>query len=146
MRRVIFLLPLVFFGLSWTGQAGELAQGDCQLVKVDSRPEPSDTSCRWRKELQDEDGVPTLAQSQEISKDLAIATVRSILTKNAKRDKIDKIISIEAIRVKPGWQVTANIVLSASGKPREESPAWIVRDSDGVAVPSSQLSAELSAP
>jgi hypothetical protein len=73
----------------------------------------------------------------------AIAIVRSIINRNAKSCRISKTKSITAVAAGHNWRVTAKTVMSASGRPLNETAAWTVR-ADGEAVPSNQLTAEIS--
>jgi hypothetical protein len=84
------------------------------------------------------------ARPKKTSRRKAIATVRSILEKNTAACKIDEVRSISTVRVSYGWRVTANIVMSASGSPANETAVWTVRRSDRKAVPNNQLTAEIS--
>lgn len=72
----------------------------------------------------------------------AIETVRAILRRNAGGCKINRVVSVSAQRTAYGWKVTATVVMSASGSPLTETPAWNVSERNG-AVPASQLSAEI---
>ena len=74
----------------------------------------------------------------------AVAAVRSILDRNTRPCKIDKVKSVTAARTRAGWRVTASLVMSASGRPLNETAVWTVRSSDGEAVPAGQLTAEIS--
>ena len=73
----------------------------------------------------------------------AIATVRSLLNKNAGPCRIDKIRAVSAGRSRDGWVVTTQIVISTSGRPLNETVKWTVSFSDGVATPNSQLAFEI---
>jgi hypothetical protein len=72
----------------------------------------------------------------------AIAIVKSILRANAKACRL-RHGAISAKRVMAGWRVTARVTLSHSGKPFTATAIWTVRG-DGKAVPSNQLTAEIS--
>ena len=73
----------------------------------------------------------------------AIAIVRSIINQNATSCRINKTKSITAVPAGRNWRVTARIVMSASGRPLNETAEWTVR-ADGAAVPASQLTAEIT--
>lgn len=73
----------------------------------------------------------------------AIAIVRSIINRNATSCRINKINSVTAVSAGRNWRVTARIVMSASGRPVNETAVWTVR-SDGEAVPANQLTSEIS--
>ena len=72
----------------------------------------------------------------------AISMVRSILKSNAVSCRISKTLSVEASQAKTGWRVTAKVVMTASGTPRNETLVWIV--ASGQAVPASQIASEVS--
>lgn len=74
----------------------------------------------------------------------AIATVRSIINRNAGRCQINRVRSISAANTRQGWRVTARLVMSASGRPLNETAVWTVKSSNGQAVPNNQLTAEIS--
>ena len=82
--------------------------------------------------------------SKPTTRSKAISTVRAILDKNTGACKIDEVQSTSAARVRRSWRVTAKIMMSASGRPRNEIAVWTVRRSDGEAVPNNQLTAVLS--
>ena len=73
----------------------------------------------------------------------AIAIVRSLVNKNARPCRIDRIGSISATRSGVGWRVTARLVMSASGRPLNETATWTVKANNGDTVPGSQLAAEI---
>lgn len=73
----------------------------------------------------------------------AIAVVRSIINQNARSCRISKTNRITAVTAGRNWRVTARIVMSASGRPVNETAIWTVR-SDREAVPANQLTAEIS--
>ena len=75
----------------------------------------------------------------------AIATVRAIINRNSGPCKINSTRGITAVRNKVGWQVSAKLVMSTSGKPLNETAMWTVRATDGQAVAASQLSSEIEA-
>jgi hypothetical protein len=73
----------------------------------------------------------------------AIAIVRSIINRNTRPCRINKTNSITGVAAGRNWRVTARIVMSASGRPLNETAIWTVR-SNGEAVPANQLTAEIS--
>ena len=73
----------------------------------------------------------------------ATATVRSIINKNAGPCRIYKIRSIAAVRSGAGWRVTARVVMSASGRPLNETALWTVKSDTGETVAASQLAGEI---
>jgi len=73
----------------------------------------------------------------------AIAIIRSIINRKASSCRISKTNNITAVAAGRNWRVTARIVMSASGRPLNETAVWIVR-SNGEAVPANQLTAEIS--
>ena len=73
----------------------------------------------------------------------AIAIVRSIINRNTTPCRINKTKGITAVAAGRNWSVTARIVMSASGRPLNETAEWTVR-ADGKAVPASQLTAEIT--
>lgn len=85
--------------------------------------------------------IATFARA-EITQAQAIARVRSILNRNTRSCRINKIKSVTAARVKAGWRVTAKITMSASGSPTAETAVWTVSERNG-AVAASQLSSEI---
>lgn len=79
----------------------------------------------------------------ETSRAQAIATVRSILDRNTAACRIDKVESFTAARTRAGWRVTSRLVMSASGRPLDETAVWTVRSADGESVAANQLTAEI---
>lgn len=86
---------------------------------------------------------PRAVASPAMTRAQAIAIVRSIINRNARPCRISKTNSITATASGRNWRVTARIVMSASGRPLNETAVWTVR-SDGEAVPANQLTAEIS--
>jgi hypothetical protein len=85
--------------------------------------------------------VPS-APAAELTKAQAIARVRSIISNNTRACSINRTNSITAVWTRSGWRVTANIVMSASGRRLTERAVWLVNQRNG-ATPQNQLTAEL---
>jgi hypothetical protein len=79
----------------------------------------------------------------ETTRAQAIAIVRQIINQKKAACKINKIRSLSAVRSRGGWRITAKLVMSASGRPLNETAVWTVR-ADGQATPANQLTAELT--
>jgi hypothetical protein len=79
----------------------------------------------------------------ETTRPQAIAIVRAIINQHASSCKINAIRSIAATRSSGGWRMTAKLVISASGKPLNETAIWTVRFDNRQAVAANQLAAEL---
>ncbi|MFN2502018.1 MAG: hypothetical protein ABR530_08405 [Pyrinomonadaceae bacterium] len=82
------------------------------------------------------------ASAAELTQAQAIARVRSILRNNTAACRINRVNAVTAARVRAGWRVTANIVMSASGRRLSEKATWIVSEKNG-ASPQDQLTAEI---
>ncbi len=80
--------------------------------------------------------------AQGTTRTQAISKVRSILKSNTASCRISKTLSVEAGQVKTGWRVTAKVVMTGSGTPRNETLVWIV--ASGQALPPSQIASEVS--
>ncbi|MFN2502023.1 MAG: hypothetical protein ABR530_08430 [Pyrinomonadaceae bacterium] len=82
------------------------------------------------------------ASAAELTQAQAISRVRSILRNNTAGCRINKVNAVTAARVRAGWRVTANIIMSASGRRLSEKAIWIVSERNG-ASPQDQLTAEI---
>ena len=87
--------------------------------------------------------MPSAVATPALTRAQVIAIVRSIINRNARPCRISKTNSITAAPSGRNWRVTARIVMSASGRPLNETAVWTVRP-DGEAVPANQLTAEIS--
>ena len=87
--------------------------------------------------------APALNNAATTTRAQAITIVRGILSSNAASCRIDRVQSISAVRAGAVWKVTARLIMSASGRPLNETAVWNVRVSDGGAASANQLASEI---
>jgi hypothetical protein len=77
--------------------------------------------------------------------DSYVGIVRALLNRYSRSCRIDRIQNISAAQRNTGWLVTAQIVLSASGTPRNETVSWGFRSGSTQPTPADPLAADISA-